>query len=205
MENQNYSQLELFSSNSTSSLPQKNNSVLKLLRAYEKTIFLIIAFSLTAIASFTLGVEKGKKISALRSAATFDLAALKPKEEVIAPTVLINKQEYTTTSQTLKNTPIVNAALINQPPLIQSVSNKKIDLARSQGNQKYTIQIASYSSKSQAQKEMQALKKKGLNPIIISKGKYSIICLGSYTDKKNAESMLVQLKKRYQDCIIRRL
>lgn len=69
----------------------------------------------------------------------------------------------------------------------------------------YTIQLASYQNKTSAQKEAEALKKRGLAPLIVSKGKFSVLYVGNFPNKKTAESLLVELRKRYRDCLIRRL
>ena len=44
----------------------------------------------------------------------------------------------------------------------------------------YTIQLASYKSKSFAQKEAELLKKKGFVPLVIPKGSYTILCVGKF-------------------------
>ncbi len=69
----------------------------------------------------------------------------------------------------------------------------------------YTIQLASYQNKISAEKEGEALKRKGLSPLVMPKGKYTILCVGNFADKETARSLLSQLKKRYQDCFLRRL
>lgn len=69
----------------------------------------------------------------------------------------------------------------------------------------YTIQLASYRSKTSAQKEADALRKKGHLPLILSKGKYSVVCVGNFSDKKMATNLLPEFKKRYRDCFIRSL
>ena len=69
----------------------------------------------------------------------------------------------------------------------------------------FTIQLASYKTKSYAEKEAQALKKKGLIPLILTKGKYVVLCVGSFTNKEKALSLLTQLEKKYNGCRIRRL
>lgn len=71
--------------------------------------------------------------------------------------------------------------------------------------QSYIIQLASYKTKSFAEKEAESLKKKGFSPLILSKGNYSVLCVGSFPNKEVAQSLLSGLKKRYKDCYIRRL
>ena len=71
--------------------------------------------------------------------------------------------------------------------------------------QNYTIQLASYKSKTSAQKEADSLKKKGLSPLIVSKGRYAVLCVGSFSDKENAKALLAELEKQYRGCFIRRI
>ncbi|MFA5356168.1 MAG: SPOR domain-containing protein [Candidatus Omnitrophota bacterium] len=69
----------------------------------------------------------------------------------------------------------------------------------------YTIQVASFSKRVNAQKEADNLKKKGLSALVLVKGKFSIVCVGNFSNKEEAESFLPKLRKQYQDCRIRRL
>jgi len=71
--------------------------------------------------------------------------------------------------------------------------------------QNYTIQLASYANKAYAQKEADALKKRGLEPLILSKGSYVILCVGRFADKDNAKALLPDLQKQYRGCFIRRI
>jgi hypothetical protein len=73
----------------------------------------------------------------------------------------------------------------------------------SSGN--YTIQIASYQNWEQAQGAVGVLKKKTLSPLLFSKGKYTIVCVGNFSNKEKALLWLAELKKYYKDCFIRRL
>ena len=57
----------------------------------------------------------------------------------------------------------------------------------------------------QAQKEADSLKKRGFAPLILPKGTYTIVCIGNLSDQKTAKPLLSELKKRYQDCFMRRL
>jgi len=69
----------------------------------------------------------------------------------------------------------------------------------------YTVQVASFRTKTNAEKEMEGLKKKGFSALIVSKGEYMIVCVGSFSDKETAKSLLSQLRQKYRDCYIRRL
>lgn len=175
MDKESALQLELFSRADNGppyASRKKNSSHLKHLRNYERVILMIIGIAVTAIISFSFGVEKGKKISLLQN-------QVLPQQEI-------------------KKGPLVT---------IQPRGNIKIDEALKPPQEKivFTVQLASYKTKSYAEKEAQGLKKKGLIPLILIKGKYAVLCVGSFTNKENAQSLLTQLEKKYNDCRIRRL
>lgn len=168
MERPSHSQLELFSQ-SKDYPPAVKRSLNKVffgyIRGYEKVLLAIIGFMITGIVSFSLGVEKGKKLTI----SSIPDVPVKP-----TMTEKIEKQDTR--------------------PSIQE-----------QGLYNYTIQVASYQSRTSAEKEAQTLRKKGHPPLILPKGKYSVVCVGNFADKKMATAMLSELKKRYRDCFIRRL
>lgn len=175
MREKKYSQLELFSP-SKDSLPVKTgilNPFLSYVWNYEKTILIIICFIITGIVSFSLGVEKGKRITMLKSNSNLDIATGKQ----ISPFL-----EKTDTQQPLTTQP--------QTPLQL---------------QNYTIQVATYQTKTHAQIEAEALRKKGLLPLVLSKSGYTVLCVGNFSNQGAAKSLLSELKKRYRDCFIRRL
>ncbi|MDI6606353.1 MAG: SPOR domain-containing protein [Candidatus Omnitrophota bacterium] len=71
--------------------------------------------------------------------------------------------------------------------------------------QGYTVQLASYKAKKFADREAEALKKKGLMPLVLYKGDYVVLCAGKFSDKEEARSSMSKLKKEYKDCYLRRL
>ncbi len=97
--------------------------------------------------------------------------------------------------QTIKRQPAASTTKVPEEPKPQQAP-----LA-----QNYIIQLASYKTKATAQKEAQILKKKGYTPLVLSKSGYAVLYVGGFSDKEKAESLLSELKKRYNDCIIRRL
>jgi len=178
-----YGQLELFSQGKDNN-PQKARSstaFLSYISRYERSLLIIIGFLITAIASFSLGVKKGKNYIMLKSNSQLDIASVaKPQPQLKAPQEpkqTINKQ------------------------LFQSL--KKGGLGEDM--QSYTIQVASFVSKVNAQKEADILKNKGLSSQVLSKGKFCIVCVGNFNKREEAESLLSKLRKQYQDCRIRRL
>lgn len=69
----------------------------------------------------------------------------------------------------------------------------------------YTIQLASYKTKEHAEKEAETLQQKGHAPLILTKGSYIVLCVGSFSDKEKARILLSQFDKRYKGCYIRKL
>lgn len=168
MEKRRHYQLELFGR--PASLSQQTEGCrthfLSSLLRYEKTVLIIIGFIITAVSSFSLGVEKGKRSVISKSKPTLDIAIKKP---------------------------------VSAPP-VQVPRTKEILVP-----QGFTIQLASYQTATYANKEAEKLKKKGLSPLVLPKGSYQVLCVGNFSDRKTAMSLLSELKKQYKDCFIRRL
>jgi len=180
MDKEYNNQLELFSQGNSHN--QINAGVSKAfisyISKYEKTVIIIIGFVVTCIASFSLGVEKGKSFSMLKTDSKLDIAAKpQPSSSVSTTKQITRDQQY--------------------QPEEKDVTKEYI--------QNYTIQVASFLNKINAQKEADALKRKGLSPLVLSKGKFRIVCVGNFAKRKEAEHLLSQLRKQYQDCSIRRL
>ncbi len=160
VERKDYSQLELFSQSQDSGRRMNTGRIFLLgyVRGYEKAILLFVSFIAIGIISFSLGVEKGRRLAAVpKPGIRLDLAAVQAPK-----------------------------------PQIQPQNN-------------YTIQLASYQSKTYAQRQAELLKKKGLTTLVLPKGSYTILCVGSFADKEKARPLLSELKKKYQDSFIRRL
>lgn len=186
MERPDNTQLELFSKTGEPVQLKRQNAgpFFKRFRGYEKTILLVLGMAVLSIISFSLGVEKGKTLRA-----NLDVPSL--------------RQDLTTNSAVQESTPVTQkapAAIIRQQlPLPQPQT------AQGLLEKGFTIQLASYKSKSSAQREAQELRKKGLSPLILPKGNWIILCVGNFSEKKDAQTLLLQLKKRYKDCTLRRL
>ncbi|MDD4894924.1 MAG: SPOR domain-containing protein [Candidatus Omnitrophica bacterium] len=175
-----YSQLELFSQGKASNQasPRTSRAFITYISKYEKIILIIIGFVITGIASFSLGVEKGKRYAMPRNDSRFDIA-VKPAQALPVPAP---KQ----------------AVIEPQSQPVKKEAAREITL-------NYTVQVASFTSRVNAQKEVESLRRKGLSPLVLSKGKFSIVCVGNFSKREEAESLLPKLKKQYQDCRIRRL
>lgn len=174
-EKEDTDQLELFSDTKDPALAKDkshNASVLKRIWAYEKTILIIIGMVTTGIVSFSLGVERGKKIVPVQQKPRFDLSLPPAQKGEIAVKQTVERAQTKTEEPSLSG---------------------------------FTVQIASYKNKSAAQKQAEVLEKKGVSTLVLTKGQYTILCIGRFSDEKNAGSTIAELKKNYKDCFLRRL
>lgn len=172
MNEQKYSQLELFSRGQEPNSPRqaRGNHFWQRIRVYEKTILMVMGFLVTGLVAFSLGVERGKSLTVRQ--------------------------------------PAIQTNLTRPLPVPQPVTEKKPlapEPRQAVSPQNYTIQLASYKSKASAQKEAEILKKRGLNPLIVSKGQYAVLCVGTFSGKEGAKALLTELEKKYRGCFIRRI
>lgn len=183
-------QLELFSQIKKAPAPQRRSTrgLILRLRGHEKAVITAIILIMAAVGVFSLGVERGKTLSRQEGVgqSRMDLAVK------TAPLPLLKAEP-------------------RRPAAAPSAWNEEQPLAAlpkaDQSLAKYTVQVASYNAESYAQREAEALKKKGFSAMVLSKGKYAVLCVGSFNSRDEALSFLSKLKKqkRYRDCILRRL
>ncbi len=196
MKNNSASQLELFSD--PGNCGRKNfvlrSSFLGYIRNYERVIILMLCFIVAGLISFSFGVEKGKRqtnsVSHSPKVKTEPTAEI--KDTVFLPQKINNLDSSVQASQT-------------QIKKSQIKKDKKPADNIKRGKENYTIQLASYKNKLQLDKEIAIIKHKGLAPIVLKKGKYMVLCVGKFTAKEKAETLLTDLKTNYQGCYIRRL
>jgi hypothetical protein len=177
MEKQSNPQLELFSqAGESAGLRQEaRNPFLARIRSHEKILLSIIAVLTTAIIAFSLGVERGKR--AVLNELRKPLVLSRSQAPAALPQVIVRREE--------------------------AVKQVTVAFPRQPGS--YTIQVASFKTRVNAQKEAEFLKKKGFTASIFNKGAYVILCVGNFPDKEAAQPLLAELNKRYGSCSIRRL
>ncbi|MBU1125179.1 MAG: SPOR domain-containing protein [Candidatus Omnitrophica bacterium] len=195
MENKPY-QLELFKTGQNllqSGQSRRHGSALTGFRSYEKTVLLIIALVTTGIVSFAVGVERGKRLALLTNNSRLDVT-MQPQPSASGEKASATKNEITSPRGELPTKQIA--------PARERIPEQKKNNQELNG---YTIQLASYRTKTAAKREAEALEKKGLSPFLMSKGNYIIICVGNFADKNAAKNRQSEFERRYKDCIVRRL
>lgn len=171
----------------------------------ETCVFLIVFMIIAMIFSFSIGVERGKRIVRKRS--------FPPKAEALASKADLSQGLASENIVLTKASVAGNVSV----PILETVPEPS-DSARADAGQNlekdnvptdikgvYTIQVASYKKDSFAQEEAVKLRKKGYETLVLLKGKYSIVCVGKFSHKEEAVKMSNKLKTNYKDCLIRSL
>ena len=190
------SQFELFPGASKSSLETgKSASLTKdLTLSLENIIVLCIIFVMSLVLFFSFGVEKGRRVVAVPDGVhstpktekfTLDPSGLDVKnvqeERVVFP-VDIPKSLTEDSDAT--------------PRQMQDDDRERI----------FTIQVASFKLRKNAQREADHLKSIGHeDAFVIPKGSYSIVCVGKFAQKVEAKKFSSKLSSRYNDFLVRRL
>ena len=189
--NYKQTQFELFPG--ASSNPQNTHRPKFLLSSItlnlENIIVLTVLLFMAIIVSFSVGVERGKKIVFAKDSLT---------ESKIAP-----EEKVFPSSQKLvaDKEPIV----IAKKEEVKKRPETALKVFNSISSDFYTVQVASFKSRKHAEKEALKLKSKGYEIFIVPKGKYMIVCAGKFGQSDQAKDFSAELKNKYKDCLVRRL
>lgn len=147
--------------------------------SYENIVVSSIGFLMVLIICYSLGVERGKHLV---------IVSTKTIEITSEATQIKEEQEKTKPVKT------------NPKPTIK---RPRIEIAL---KPMYTIQVATFRKNSSVKKERQRLEVKGYKPFVLTKGKFYEICIGNYQKLNDAVASkeMVNLKKMYGDCFVRK-
>lgn len=228
-------QLEMFKTDDEASGGQgasgRNPLQLKKIRGYQKSIYTLVVFIFVSLVSFSFGVEKGKKqiagiipgmkiepVSLPRADSAPLAVEASPVSPKPGPVLLVNKSMTfplrmggSTTLTTRKSAPLDKTfpqGMGKSAPL--GKKTEKVNLpAKAAGEESirinYTIQVASISNSKNVSGELSKLKNKGYTAFSLAKGKYTVICVGRFSVRGDAQINLAKMKNSYPDCQIRRL
>lgn len=70
--------------------------------------------------------------------------------------------------------------------------------------EEFSVQLASFSERTSAEKELSNLKNKGYQAFIVSSGKYYVVGVGFFSNKGQAQAVLTKLKTTYKDAYIKK-
>ena len=183
----------------------------------ENLVILGIVILMTMVFIFSLGVEKGKKLIPEKNAAAPEdplspvpLAVIPASKVVLGNSPAImpapNFSAQNTFSATGNNVSNGQGKINNDSNKLQpNKTSKKENPLTFFLNKPYTIQVASFKDGKYAQKEAVILKNKKFDVFVVSKGNFSIVCVGKFSNKEEANGTVSKLKKNYNDCLVRRL
>ena len=191
------SQFELFPGESAGSVSiGKPRSPLRdLAISPENMIVWTILLVMTFVLAFSFGVERGKGIQPVTLTEEKINLEDKGQNAIIGPPASAERVK-------IKDKIIVSKES-KQDKSSQKKGIKKEDKQLPQGH--YTIQVASFKLKDRATQEARQLEKTGHQIFVLSKGSYSIVCVGKFEQKEQADKLSQKLKGRYRDLMLRRL
>ena len=152
----------------------------------QNLIILVLCVVMLLVASFTLGVERGRLMSRNTASAT-----ARPWERITVPA-------STTAGTTVKEVAAPAAAEATAP-----ATAAKNEAAPAAGN--YVIQVASLKTEQAANRLAETLTKGGWPSFTKTSGDYVVVLAGSFQEKREAQSRIGELKKTFTDCFIKKI
>jgi cell division protein FtsN len=149
-------------------------------------ILVSVALVLLLILSFSLGVERGKRL-------TSNMAVIK-ESDVALDDIL--------TDRLAQEEGVEQKQVIEKPK--EAVTDKKAE-ERKEEKIRYKIQVASFYKENIANKAAEDLQKQGYQAFVDKKGKFMVVYVGNFEDETKAKQALQALRKQFKDCILRRL
>ncbi len=174
----------------------------------EQIILISIIFILVSCFIFFLGVIRGKSLGekvqgqnvapqdyvppVQNAAKPIAVKAIPVKQQAAAPAPLAVKPSvFSAKPAEVKTQPI-------------PAPTTKSALAALNLSKPYTIQLTTSKKKDLAEKEVDAIQKKGFFSFIIPSGEYFQVCVGQYATKDEAKKDLKVFGSKYKDCYLRR-
>jgi cell division septation protein DedD len=163
----------------------------------EKLIFSGIFVILLFIISFSLGIERGKKI-AFRQVSE---GSIQQSANTARVADTQNQSQQGIAAE--DNQSLAQQKGVEIEPTIKA--GKTAEAKREEDLREfYTLQAAAYSNLSRAQKEAKKVQDEGYKTTIDSSGKYHILLIGKYKSKSEAVAIKKKLAKRYTGCYVRK-
>lgn len=191
------SQFELFphTQRNRQEQPEKSPCLLKdLTLSQENIIVLCIVLLMICILFFSFGVERGKRVAGV-------VDEIGESSEVTESIIVISDKTEKSQPQTEESLEVVEEEIIDIKQDVIDVPVKNNEILQDF----YTVQVASFKLEKNAQKEADTLKDKDFESFVVPKGNHSIVCVGKFIQRERAKALTRKLKKKYNDCLVRRL
>ncbi len=147
----------------------------------EHIVFTAIGFIILSAVIFSMGVEKGKS---LKPAVLAGPESPEAKKAIDAGL----RESFTQHEEN----PVKEDTVLPQPKENMVLSG-------------FTVQVASYTKKDTAQSYAGQLQAQGYDAFTLHRGNHHIICIGKFNDRHAAESEMKKLRKKYHDCLVRKI
>jgi hypothetical protein len=174
-------QFELFPANSATleDINKPKFLLANLTFSLESLVILSILGIMVALFSFSLGVERGKRIAAQTLDERVSASWNVPARAVNMPTP-------------------TQAPAVGYPrPMINHGYLLGLGM-------RYTLQAATYGNEEFARHDALLLKSKGFASFLIKSGKYWLLCIGNFNNKETAGELLRRLPGNYRSSQVRR-
>jgi len=167
----------------------------------EQIFITLIVLVILFVMVFMMGVLRGKSIHNKNGATvvrTFEPTS-RPGLPVVQSGNTVTARPVPTAGVPSRNpaTPTQTAVLTPKSSALQPFANNPA--------KPYTIQVVTYRSEDRALKEVSQLQAKGYQPKMITKNGYSVVCVGQYANRGEADKDLRSLRSRYKDCYLRKI
>jgi hypothetical protein len=188
--------------------PRTEPAQINVVFSHQSVIIVFICAIMLLIASFSLGVEKGKLVAkntfsqekspAIPATAASAVSAGLTGTGTQKPQTAVALTAAASTAKEPAGTQKPGPAITNLEPAPTATATP----AAAGG---YTIQVASLKSASAARDLSETLAKKGISSFTRVSGDYTIVLAGNFSKKEEAQQGLKTLKKTYTDCYVRKI
>jgi len=167
---------------------------------YENIILSVIGILFLVILSFCLGAKRGESIlrtnmgQLLSDAGTISNLADGGGVEEQTDFTVVEPQDQGNLEE----------ASVVEESVSEEADMPVVELPA--GENKYTIQLITYSRQSQARLEIDKLKTAGVDAFFLVDGRYYKVCSGAYSDTTGAKNDLNRFKRNrwYKDCFVKK-
>lgn len=165
--------------------------------SYDHIIWGTIGLILILAVIYAVGIERGRRARLAAASATQIAAA--PVQPAPAP-----KTAAAASPQLAP--PKAQAAPVVTPPVTPAVRSATTGSAsrpaQTASKKQYAIQLATYSQRPTAEREVKRLRDQGQAPFLIGRDGYSVLYVGAYPTAQEAKTALGPFRKRYPDCFV---
>jgi len=154
--------------------------------------------------AFSLGVEKGRKITSINNVRPREdrgmiiESRLDQMDNTIPAAIPITAQ-----TPMIAKKPAQTEAMTGLPQQPRAEQYTQTIPAAVTDSNKYVIQVASFAKENIAQEEAKRLENKGYSAVVAKKGKFTVVFVGNFADKNKAQENMQTLRKQFKDCFVR--